>query len=390
MDIIKGAFNDIESTPLSEPSGLYGMDYLDRIAGLQIGQGSKVMRADQSGLWLGGNTFADAPFSVDMLGNIIATSATISGYKKNFTSTIAWTATDTDTASWGAGTLYFSDGTSYSIASGNTGNIAATTYIYLDTEVSSTVLQATTTASSASGNTKTLIAIVSLVSGANVAIDVQSGVGTVIAGSKISTGSLAAISALLGTVDVGGSGNGNGVLRVKDASGVEKVTLDSSGITIIDGKLTIKDSAATTIIDSGGIISTASFNNSTATKSLDQTITGTSFADVTSLTITFTASLTRAVNVLFLTTITGYHNDIDGMLIFKFQLDGNDVGPQFALGRIADVGVSQTSSAQFIYQVSSGSHTIKIQGRGNNASPSNGVVESSVLAATLSYVALGK
>ena len=49
---------------------------------MAIGQGSKVFRADQSGIWLGAEKFADAPFSVDMLGNLIASSATLSGYSK--------------------------------------------------------------------------------------------------------------------------------------------------------------------------------------------------------------------------------------------------------------------------------------------------------------------
>ena len=34
---------------------------------------------DESGIWLGANKFADAPFSVDMLGALIATSGNISG-----------------------------------------------------------------------------------------------------------------------------------------------------------------------------------------------------------------------------------------------------------------------------------------------------------------------
>lgn len=76
MNIIKDAFNNIMRKQLPKREGVAGQDYLDRVAGLQIGQGSKVMRSDQSGLWLGASQFADAPFSVDMDGNLSANSAT--------------------------------------------------------------------------------------------------------------------------------------------------------------------------------------------------------------------------------------------------------------------------------------------------------------------------
>lgn len=47
---------------------------------MQVGVGSKVFRTDRSGIWLGAEDFANAPFKVDMDGNLTASSATISGY----------------------------------------------------------------------------------------------------------------------------------------------------------------------------------------------------------------------------------------------------------------------------------------------------------------------
>lgn len=54
------------------------------VGSMAIGNGSRVMRADQSGLWLGASKWADAPFRVDMQGNVVATSADFSsaGYTK--------------------------------------------------------------------------------------------------------------------------------------------------------------------------------------------------------------------------------------------------------------------------------------------------------------------
>jgi hypothetical protein len=107
----------------------------------------------------------------------------------SFVSTLVWTATDANTASWGAGTVTTSDGTAYSISAGNTGNILVTTYVYLDTDTSVTALQTTSTASSATGDNKLLLAIVQLgATGAKCIIDVINSNGTTIDGDKIVTG----------------------------------------------------------------------------------------------------------------------------------------------------------------------------------------------------------
>ncbi len=363
-DKILSPFLDVENKPL-DTADLYGQTYLDMLSAFQIGAGAKSFKADRDGMWLGANRFASAPFRVDMLGNLVATSAVINAYRKSFTSNIAWTSTDADTASWGAGTLYFADGTTYSIASGNTGNIAATTYVYLDTAVSSTVLQTTTDPATASGATKTLIAIVTLVSGANCAIDVQSGIGTVISGGKITTASLAAISALLGTVDVGGSGNGNGVLNVKDAAGAIKVILDNAGITINDGKLTIKDSSATTIIDATGLVSTANFSNNFVTDSNAFTTTSDSFVDVTNMTLTF--SLSRTSNVLIGASVVGRNDNTDTTnaysVITQILADSTQVGGYMTTpGIYASGGIANTTAAtSIIVSLAAGSHTVKLQ-----------------------------
>lgn len=47
---------------------------------LQVGGlGARAFRVDDSGIWLGAQEFADAPFSVDMAGNVVASSADFSG-----------------------------------------------------------------------------------------------------------------------------------------------------------------------------------------------------------------------------------------------------------------------------------------------------------------------
>ncbi len=71
-------FTDIPTQPLEEKSDVrYGSQFFRDVAELQVGKGSKVLRVDQQGLWLGAETFAAAPFSVDMLGNVVATSLSL-------------------------------------------------------------------------------------------------------------------------------------------------------------------------------------------------------------------------------------------------------------------------------------------------------------------------
>ena len=76
----------------------------------------------------------------------------------DFQFTGTFSATDNDTVAWTSGTLTFSNGETFAIGAGNTGNISALTYIYFDKNVSGVALQTTTAAATANGNNKKLIA----------------------------------------------------------------------------------------------------------------------------------------------------------------------------------------------------------------------------------------
>lgn len=69
---------DIVAQP--DASGIKGNDFLNAVKSLQVGFGSQVLRIDRGGLWLGAADFASAPFSVDMQGNMVATSLDLSAY----------------------------------------------------------------------------------------------------------------------------------------------------------------------------------------------------------------------------------------------------------------------------------------------------------------------
>ena len=81
--------------------------------------------------------------------------------QRNFNTDVVFSGTDWDTVAWTAGTLTLSNGTSYSIASGNTGNLAsdAVRWIYFSSTVSTTVLQVTTTMATATGEGVVLLCV---------------------------------------------------------------------------------------------------------------------------------------------------------------------------------------------------------------------------------------
>lgn len=206
-------------------------------------------------LWTGHATAASAPFRVTTGGALTATSATITGaitinsgsgianlsdagdlavldaittsqvtskslLEKSFS--MVFSVTDLNTIAWSSGTIALSDGTTYSISSGNTGNMAALTYVYLDPAVSTTVLQTTTTYSTAVGANKVLVGTAQnnavtaswipygpgqpLIDGANIgALSIVAGniAASTITAGKMSVSTLSAITADLGTITAG-------------------------------------------------------------------------------------------------------------------------------------------------------------------------------------------
>lgn len=105
-----------------------------------------------------GNIVAGAVTSTE-IGSGAVTSVKSALSLRGWIQTSAFTVASATQVNWGAGTFTASDGTAYSISSGNTGTMAAKTFIYLDTAISTTAYQTTTTPSTAIGDTKVLIAI---------------------------------------------------------------------------------------------------------------------------------------------------------------------------------------------------------------------------------------
>lgn len=76
--MIVNAFNDVKDVSVVAGAS-YGKDTLN-VAAMNVGFGDKSFKSDDQGIWLGANFFKDAPFKVDMLGNITASSLDLSSY----------------------------------------------------------------------------------------------------------------------------------------------------------------------------------------------------------------------------------------------------------------------------------------------------------------------
>lgn len=143
-----------------------------------VGFDTTATGADDIRIYAGDATPASAPFRVTEAGAVTGSNMTITGgdvaasvlsgtissarlnvADRGWKQTCVFSVTDLDTVSWGAGSFIASDGTTYAIGASNTGNMAAKTYVYLDTAVSTTAYQTTTTASTAVGAGKVLVAI---------------------------------------------------------------------------------------------------------------------------------------------------------------------------------------------------------------------------------------
>lgn len=133
--------------------------------------------------------------------------------------TCAFSSTDLDTVSWGAGTFTSANGLSYSISAGDTGNMSAKTYIYLDLNVSNTVYQTTTTPATAVGVGKVLIAVAQ---NAAVSATFMLSEATQIVGDNVIANSINASKLTAGSVAVDvylAVGSGNAIFKA-DATGI--------------------------------------------------------------------------------------------------------------------------------------------------------------------------
>lgn len=117
-----------------------------------------------------------------------------------------------------------------------------------------------------------------------------------------------------GTLTLGGTENGNGLMVVNDASGSTIVTVDNDGITINGGSITIYDAQGSTILDSQGLVSLNNFTSAGTSVSggFGQTITSSSYVGLTGGTVNVVN--TRPVVVMILADVRAKLNGVIGTI----------------------------------------------------------------------------
>jgi hypothetical protein len=163
--------------------------------------------------------------------------------------TCVFSSTDADTVSWTSGTFTSADGIVYSISAGNTGNMSAITYIYLNINVSITQYQITTTQISVIGPGRVLVAVAQNQTVAATFNPVET---TLITANNIFVNSLSAISANLGTITAGSININNNAF------------IGSDGYATFIGVATLNKKAYTNFENAGRFVNTTTAGSTIA------------------------------------------------------------------------------------------------------------------------------
>jgi len=153
----------------------------------------------------------------------------------------------------------------------------------------------------------------------------------------------------------------NEEINVADGSIIIKGTEENVGITVKSGKMTIKDDSETTVIDSKGIVSTASFTFNTVYEAGPTLVTSTVLADVPNMSLSFT--LSRSANVLILSkcSVSIEGENQDNVITTTIKVDSKDLDEYaiFGGGNPADNIQNGMIGNHVVATLASGSHTIK-------------------------------
>ncbi len=185
-------------------------------------------------------------------------------------------------------------------------------------------------------------------------------------------------------------------------TGEQSINMDFTGLWIgsarfltapfrvaIDGKTRIRayTDDGFPILDGTGLESTFNFDNADITKTDDQTITGTTWVDVIGLSHEL-LGVSRPVHALLLADLSGYHDDADGRLEFRFLVNNVQSGAIFCLNQVADPTAVQTITGVELTLLKAGDNQIIVQARSSTAN--SGYVKGSVIPCFCHRILLGR
>ena len=293
---------------------------------------------------------------------------------QGWTSNLTFSATDNNTVAWTSGSIILTDGTTFTIDAGNTGNMAAVTYIYFDKAVSLTVLQTTTIVATSVGGNKILIAV-------------AQDVGDATKGA---------------TFQVFGGKGGSGQLVTADNIAADAITANELAANSIDGMTitgaVIKNQTGTVVIDDIGLTSTTNFIGSSILSNGGGSTTSTSFVDVAGTTMN-SFTLARSAKVFIFWFFYGYGQIQDSTPYdIAIQIYDSDTSTAYVNGYCAGTlgfhidGRGNVDSRYLFGTMSArsgvgtfaaGTHTLKLQYK------ANGGGEATWGSANIGYIILG-
>ena len=189
-------------------------------------------------------------------------------------------------------------------------------------------------------------------------------------GDAIFKGLVRSGSLISGIITVGGEGNGDGYISVLDETRTERVLIDSAGVYIFDGKVTIENSDGAASFDASGLISTTNVTSGNTNASPTTAFTTATYVDISGSSMTFT--LARSARVLILLTVhssqaqTNATLDMSGRVFYTVDLNGSDQNPDIVIDAIynevdgdRDNVIRSTYTTTMLKTFPSGSNTIK-------------------------------
>lgn len=327
-----------------------GADYI-RDSANTFGLASTVTTGDDVRFWAGAAfaSRATAPARITEAGAAFFSNVTISGGSlsgtpisaiPNDTNTdisllekthnLTFSVTNATTVAWTSGTITLSNGRTFSISSGNTGSMAALTYIYLDPAVSSTVLQITTTYSTALGANKALIGTAK--NGSTTASFIPYGPGTALINGDL-IGALSIAAANIASAAITTAKIATGAVTANE---IAATTITAAKI--VAGTITTTEIAANTIV-AGNI---AASTITAAKMSVSQlSAIAADLGTITAGTVTGATIRTSASNPKFNMTSTSFQGiNSGGTVVFEVVINGANAG---------DVTIGNTASARYVF-----------------------------------------
>jgi len=192
-----------------------------------------------------------------------------------------------------------------------------------------------------------------------------------ITADKITAGTMSSSYLYGGTLTLGGTDNGNGLMVVNNSSGSESVKLDNTGITVTGGQILVQNNAGSTTFDAYGLVSVNNFGIYGTTVTSSGSISGTSITDLEYT--NFNIILQRTSKIMFIFNIQAHGDtaggtvDTNGRSNYTVNIGGTAQLPEILfdthISTYKENYLRKSFSTSFVQTVSAGTTNVKVTGQ---------------------------